>query len=65
MLFKPLPLQQPIESVSQGTADVLLMSANPVADGHKGKPYNNDDFMGTICILTNRDGINKKDQALG
>jgi polar amino acid transport system substrate-binding protein len=27
-----------IESVAQGTADVLLMSANPVLDGHKANP---------------------------
>ncbi len=27
-----------VESVSQGTADILLMSANPVADGHRANP---------------------------
>ncbi|MFO7969482.1 MAG: transporter substrate-binding domain-containing protein [Candidatus Izemoplasmatales bacterium] len=27
-----------IESVSQGTADILLMSANPVVDGHNANP---------------------------
>lgn len=57
-----------IESVSQGTADILLMSANPVVDGYKANPTTTmvlwDSFVSSpIGMAVNKGNQELLDQA--